>query len=389
MKLCLVTETFPPEVNGVAMTLERLMSQLTRDGHEVLVCRPRQSSDAESKVNGVYQFAEVTFPGLPIICYPGLRIGLPGKRKLKALWQANRPDVVHVATEGPLGQSAVAAARSLGIPLVTTFHTNFQDYLEHYRMGWLKSACVAYLRGMHNKALCNMAPDQSLMQTLSEYGFKSVERLGRGVDTELFDPKRRDLELRASWGATEADPVYIHVSRVAKEKNIPFVLDTFRKIRTDSPNAKCVIVGDGPVTEKLKKQYPECIFAGMRFGEDLARHYASADIFLFGSTTETFGNVITEAMASELIVLAYDYAAAKQYIVDGVNGFSAEAFDAQDFEQKAMVIARNWQAFSNVRSAARVTTFELPWSKIIESYLQTLVNCGALPRAVSRARRSS
>lgn len=384
MKLSLVTETFSPEINGVAMTLERLVTQLSVDGHEVCVCRPRQSGAAEARVRGTRPFIEEIFPGMPIVCYPDMRIGFPAGKRFMKLWRNSRPDVVHVATEGPLGRSAVNAAKNLGIPIVTTFHTNFQDYLEHYRLGFLKSSCIRYLRSMHNRALCNMVPDPSLMEYLREHGFRSVSQLGRGVDTELFSPLRRDRKLRAEWGADDEDPVFIHVSRVAKEKNIPFVLDTFRKINRSHPRAKCVVVGDGPLLGKLKKHYKECIFAGMRYGEDLGRHYASGDVFLFGSTTETFGNVITEGMASGLVVLSYDYAAAKQYLVDGVNGFSVEAFDKDAFVEKAMAISNQWAELSLMRRAARATAEGLPWHHVVEKYLETIARYGVVTSATSQ-----
>lgn len=358
------------------MTLERLVTQLSLDGHEVCVCRPRQSEAAEARMEGSRPFREEVFPGMPIVCYPDMRIGFPAGRRFKNMWRKSRPDVVHVATEGPLGRSAVGAARNLGIPIVTTFHTNFQDYLEHYSLGFLKSACIGYLRSMHNRALCNMVPDPSLMEYLQEHGFKSVSQLGRGVDTALFSPSRRDKNLRAEWGASDEDPVYIHVSRVAKEKNIPFVLDTFRKIKQSHPRAKCVVVGDGPLLGKLKKSYGECIYTGMRYGEDLGRCYASGDVFLFGSTTETFGNVITEGMASGLIVLSYDYAAAKQYLVNGENGFSVAAFDRDAFIEKAIDISNQWSELASMRQAARNTAEGLPWRRVIEIYLKTLADYG-------------
>ncbi len=365
----------------MAMTLERLVTQLSIDGHEVSVCRPRQADAAEARVSGTRPYRQNVFPSIPIVCYPDMRIGFPARSRLVKLWRQYRPDVVHVATEGPLGRSAVAAARALGIPVVTTFHTNFQDYLQHYRLGFLKAACIWYLRSVHNRALCNMVPDPTLMAYLREHGFKSVSQLGRGVDTELFSPARRDRELRAEWGAGDEDPVYVHVSRVAKEKNIPFVLDTFRKIKQRHPRSKCVVVGDGPLLKKLKKQYSECLFAGMRYGEDLARHYASGDVFLFGSTTETFGNVITEGMASGLVVLAYDYAAAKQYLVSGKNGYSVEAYQQDAFEEKAIAISDQWRELTSLRRAARITAEGLPWRRVVDTYLKTIAQYG-IPTSV-------
>ncbi len=321
LDIAIVTETYPPEVNGVAMTIARLVDKLRDSGHRVRIFRPRQHvDDIHVVLEPLRADADLLLPGLPLPGYAGLRFGLPARRRLRAVWRKARPDVVHVVTEGPLGWSAVGAARSLEIPVISGFHTNFDRYSRHYGIGWLQPVVAAYLRSFHRRTRATLVPTASLAASLAGEGLSGVCVVGRGVDVALFDPVRRSDALRAEWGVRPGDPVVLYVGRVAAEKNIDLAFRAFAAIHQRHPGARFVIVGDGPLRAKLNGQYPAHHFAGQRLGLDLATHYASGDIFLFPSLTETFGNVTQEAMASGLAVVAFRSAAAAEMIVDGVNG---------------------------------------------------------------------
>lgn len=321
LDIAIVTETYPPEVNGVAMTIARLVDKLRDSGHRVRIFRPRQHvDDIHVVLEPLRADADLLLPGLPLPGYAGLRFGLPARRRLRAVWRKARPDVVHVVTEGPLGWSAVGAARSLEIPVISGFHTNFDRYSRHYGIGWLQPVVAAYLRSFHRRTRATLVPTASLAASLAGEGLSGVCVVGRGVDVALFDPVRRSDALRAEWGVRPGDPVVLYVGRVAAEKNIDLAFRAFAAIHQRHPGARFVIVGDGPLRAKLHGQYPAHHFAGQRLGLDLATHYASGDIFLFPSLTETFGNVTQEAMASGLAVVAFRSAAAAEMIVDGVNG---------------------------------------------------------------------
>lgn len=323
LHVALVTETFPPEVNGVARTLWQLVSGLARRGHRVEVVRPDQKRrEGERPAAG---WVDVLMPGVPIPVYEGLRFGLPAPRRLLRRWTAPgaRPDVVHVATEGPLGLSAQWAARRLGIPVSTTFHTNFHDYGRFYSMGALRRLGVAYLRWFHNRAGCTLVPAPDARRRLEEDGFERVGILSRGVDTELFRPDRRDAELRRSWGAGPNDLVVAFVSRLAEEKNPKLAAAAFAEVQRLVPGSRAIAVGDGPARRHMKELAPDLVFCGMRRGPDLAAHYASADLFVFPSLTETFGNVVLEGMACGLAPVAFDYAAAGMLVRHGETGFTA------------------------------------------------------------------
>lgn len=363
MRLALVTETFPPEVNGVAMTLNQLVRGLAGRGHEVSVIRPDQGKSDRPDPDAPYR--DIVVPGVPLPRYAGLRMGLPVYRRLHDLWVQDCPDVVHIATEGPLGWAALWAAERLGLPVSSSFHTNFHQYGRHYGFGFIKGVAVAYLRHFHNRTHCTMVPTDQMKRALQEEEYRNVTVMARGVDTDLFDPVRRSEELRRSWGLQADDVAVVYVGRLAREKNVDLVVRSFNQMREVDPRCHLILVGDGPESETLKKRYPDFHYCGMRLGEDLAAHYASGDVFLFPSITETFGNVVTEALASGLLVLTYDYAAGRQFIRSGQNGVLVPFDFPETYVEAAgdlMRIRPEWEA---LRLGARETALGISWDAVV------------------------
>jgi UDP-2,3-diacylglucosamine pyrophosphatase LpxH/glycosyltransferase involved in cell wall biosynthesis len=356
MRIDIVTDTFAPDVNGVAMTLGRLSEGLRNRGHRVHVIRTGEGKIGETIA------ASVPLPG-----YREVRVGLPKPFKLKERWQEKRPDVIYVATESPLGKSAVKSAKSLGIPVATGFHTNFHEYMERYNLRGLQPLAMAYLKRFHGRSDCTLAPSPELVERLKAEGFGNVHLLGRGVDTALFDPRKRCETLRGGWGARAAAPVAMVVGRVAAEKNLELAMIAFSEMRAAVPDLRCVVVGDGPIREKLAAKHSWVHFVGVRTGEDLARHYASADILLFPSETETFGNVLLEGMASGLATVAYDYAAAARFVEHGVNGLKAPKGDAAEFLNHAHAALAIRQGHG-MRIAARELAETQGWAAVVAEF---------------------
>jgi glycosyltransferase involved in cell wall biosynthesis len=347
MRIAIVTETYPPEINGVALTVAALARGLGLNGHAIQVIRPHQSRDEPE--TGTQQTVLVRGMRLPL--YPGLRLGLPCARRLRALWKNSRPDAIYVATEGPLGSSALRAARSLGIPASSGFHTRFDDFARHYGLGVIAPLVFNYLRRFHRRADATLVPTSELRGFLQQKGFGNVVLLRRAVDTSLFDPSRRDPALRAAWGLKPGDLAVIHVGRIAAEKNLAVAVRAFRAIEETVPGARFVCVGEGPARVALQEKNPDFHFCGMQHGQDLARHYASADLFLFPSLTETFGNVTVEALASGLPIVAFDYAAAREHVTPGC-GRLVPFGNAQAFVLAARELAGS-QGLPAMRDAAR------------------------------------
>ncbi len=304
--------------------------------------------------------------GMPIPRYPELKLGLPSKKTLIKTWSMRRPDVVHIATEGPLGWSALQAAKVLKLPVTSDFRTNFQSYSKHYGVGWLRKPIVAYLRKFHNATACTMVPTKELKRTLSENGFLNLKVVSRGVDTQLFNLKRRDQHLRHSWGADEKTKVLISVGRIAPEKNLDLVLKTYEALQFMADQIKLVMVGDGPLKEQFQKRYPGIIFPGMLSQTELAKYYASSDLFVFPSQTETFGNVTLEALASGIPVLAFDCAAAKDWVQTGMNGWLVSENNQDGFAAQAVTILKQPLILDQVTQSTRQQVIHLDWSQIAE-----------------------
>ena len=362
LRIALVTETWPPEVNGVALTVARLARGLLARGHRLQLFRPRRGRDDIPREAGM---EEHLLPGLPIPRYSELRMGLPARGRLLRLWREARPDVVHIATEGPLGWSALRAARELGIPVSSEFRTNFHMYSGHYGIGWLQPLVTRYLRWFHNNAGVTMVPTDGMRRELDALGFERLQVVGRGVDTVRFDPRHRSEDLRAQWGASADAPVLLCVGRLAAEKNLDVLLDAWRSVKERTPAVRLVLVGDGPLRAALMQRCPDAIFAGQRTGEDLARHYASADLFVFPSLSETWGNVVTEAMASGLPVIAWDRAAAAELVRSGENGVRVRCGDVEGFHAAVLQAVADPVALHRQGQAARALSLELGWEGIV------------------------
>jgi len=382
LRVAVVTETYPPEINGVAATIARAVEGLHERGHEMQLVRLRQ--DKADQAAQEDRYAEVLMRGLPIPRYPQLKMGLPSKRALLRLWSTHRPDVVHIVTEGPLGWSALQTARQLRLPTVSDFRTNFHAYSRHYGVAWLRNPIMGYLRKFHNRTSCTMVPTEGLRSELLASGFQSLRVVSRGVDTRLFHPSRRSAALRQQWGAGPSDMVVLCVGRLAAEKNLNTLLMAFEGMRAIDPAVRLVLVGDGPERANLQRRCPSAMFAGLRRGEDLAAHYASADLFVFPSVTETFGNVLTEAMASGLAAVAFDYAAARQVLRHGDNGLLVHYEDQAAFCAAAQRLAGQLGWVRAMGAQARETACRLDWGRIVEQIEDVYVKAIA-PLAV-RAR---
>lgn len=362
LRLAVVTETWPPEVNGVAMTLARLVRGLCERNHQVQLVRPRQArSDQAAQDSG---FEEMLMRGMPIPRYPQLKLGLPGKKALLSAWSMHRPDLVHIATEGPLGWSALQAARKLRLPVTSDFRTNFHSYSQHYGLGWLKKPIVAYMRKFHNLTQCTMVPTRALCAELLSNGFERLEVVARGVDTQLFNPVRRDAGLRQAWGADADSLVLLVVGRLAAEKNLDVAVRAYETMMATHPKVRLVFVGDGPQREALQQRCPQAVFAGMQSHQELASSYASADLLMFPSLTETFGNVTLEALSSGLPVLAFDTAAAGEWVKPDLNGWVVPAGDDQAYVDQARQLALAPARVTQAATQARAQVAQLDWQQI-------------------------
>lgn len=367
MKIAVVTDTYPPDVNGVSFTLERLAHGLQERGHEVEIFRPTPAFTDPTPPPPLPR--QQVLRALPVPGYPALRMGWPSYFALKKRWEIWRPDVAYVATEAWLGMAAVQLARNLNIPAGSGYHTNFCDYLPAYGGRCVVGLVGGLQRWLHNRCEFTAAPSRDTVAALRQQGYERVMLLRRGVDSRRFTPAKYDPLLRRAWGVEPGDFVVLLVGRVAAEKNLPLALDTAAKLRISHPHVKIVVVGDGPKLDAYRQQYPQVHFTGEQRGDSLAVHYASGDLLLFPSITETFGNVLLEAMASGLPTLSFDYAAAREHITDGENGWTVPFANAEAYVEKFyQLLGTSPFLLDSVGSAARRSAMESTWDSIITRF---------------------
>ncbi len=276
MRILLATDAWEPQVNGVVRTLTRVVAELRDMGDEVAVISPDQ------------------FTTVPLPTYPEIKLAVGAYEKSQERFKAFEPEAVHIATEGPIGLAARRICQEWQLPFTTSYHTRFPEYLSA-RLPVPLAAGYAYMKWFHKPSGRMMVATPTLRAELERHGFRNLSQWTRGVDTEIFHPR----------GAGERDifeglerPVWLNVGRIAVEKNIEAFLSL------DLPGTK-VVVGDGPQRDELTMKYPKAVFAGAKFGPDLAAHYACADVFVFPSLTDTFGLVILEAWACGTPVAAF------------------------------------------------------------------------------------
>ncbi|WP_418152512.1 glycosyltransferase family 4 protein [Litorimonas sp. RW-G-Af-16] len=283
MKIMLITDAWHPQMNGVVRTLEKTVENLRAKGHEVEVIAP---SDG--------------YWTMPLPTYPDIRLAPFAKADVERRIMRFAPEAIHIATEGPLGQAARTLCLRWAMPFTTSYHTKFPEYIKarfpFFPMSWT----YKFVRSFHNSGGCTMVTTPSMVEFLEKQGFTGLAPWARGVDTSQFSPDKRAKTLGGpdDLYADLPRPIWINVGRVAVEKNIKAFLDL------DLPGSK-VIVGDEPQLKELQRDYPNVTFTGAKYGDDLAKHFADADVFVFPSKTDTFGLVIIEAMATGSPVAAY------------------------------------------------------------------------------------
>ncbi len=300
LRLAIFTDTYPPHMNGVAAALGRLAHAVRERGGEVRVVTttdPRAPS-TEADVR--------RWPSIPFWAYPQLRVSAPPPGYIARELAAWRPTLVHVATPFGIGLAARRAAQALGVPMVTSYHTSLSQYAAFYKLGKLSAPGWSFLRWFHNSGLRTYCPSDAIREELDANGFRNTRIWSRGVDMSRFNPSRRSAEMRTRFGAGPDTIVVAYIGRIAAEKGLGVAAAAMRRLEGD-PSIRFVVVGEGPYEKKLRALAPaNTVFTGRLSGDALAEAYASADMFVFPSTTDTFGQVLLEAMASGLPVVAVD-----------------------------------------------------------------------------------
>ncbi len=375
MKIAFFTETFLPKVDGIVTRLTRTVEQLVAAGDQVMVFCPEgaPSHFAGAEIVGV--------PAVPLPLYPELKLALPRPAVSDALDQF-QPDLVHVVNPAVLGLGGIWLAKTRELPLVASYHTHLPKYLEHYGMGMLEPLLWELLKAAHNQAQLNLCTSSAMVEELSERGIQHTALWQRGVDTELFRPDRAKPELRQRLlgGHSDSDALLLYVGRLSAEKQI----ERIRPVLDAMPQARLALVGDGPHRQQLEKVFAgsATTFVGYLGGEELAGAYASADAFLFPSSTETLGLVLLEAMAAGCPVVAARRGGIPDIVSDGLNGCLYEPDGSDDgagsFTAASQRLLGNLEQRNQLRLEARKEAERWGWAgataQLRQYYLQVIRN---------------
>lgn len=378
MRVAIVTESFPPDVNGVANSVVRVADHLRARGHEPLVVAPAPAAGCRDVV-GPLPYPVVRVPSVPMPGYPAFRLGLPHGRVAAAL-RAHRTDVVHLASPFVLGGTGARVAARLGLPSVAVYQTDVAAYARLYRLGWGERTAWRWLRRIHNSAGRTLAPSTAAATALLANGVRRVWLWRRGVDAVRFDPSFRSAALRRALAPND-EVIVGYVGRLAAEKRVDLLAPIARR-----RGVRLVIVGSGPAEGALRRALPDAVFLGSRRGGQLARLYASFDIFAHAGPFETFGQTIQEAMASGLPVVAPAAGGPVDLVTHGRTGFLVPPFDASALGAAVARLASDPQLRAQFGAAARAEVAARTWASIgdelIGHYLASLGASPTVPAAV-------
>lgn len=361
MRIALFSEVYWPMISGVGVTLRNLTEALHARGHQVRVYTATyQSPDGAPIPPEVHQS-----PSVPLFLYPDVQWAFPRQREVVQDLAHFRPDVVHVATEFSMGLAGLKAARSLGVPLVASAHTDYEKYVSRYGVEWAWKMGWTYLKWFYGKAERVLCPSRVYEQHLRSRGVKHTGLWTRGIDCESFHPKHRDQGYRDLFGAGPDDLVVTYVGRLAPEKDLEQLLEAWALLGPERGNAQLVLVGQGPMTQDIAdRKLPGVHLTGLLQGQDLRTAYASADIFAFPSTTETFGNVALEAMASGLTTVVAGVGGMLDFCEDGKNSLLVRPQDAAHLAEQLGRVIRDGALRRRLSAGALETARGRRWDSI-------------------------
>ncbi|KKI88855.1 glycosyl transferase [Bacillus sp. SA1-12] len=365
MRIAIFTDTFAPDVNGVARTLKRFTDYLEKNGIEFRVFAPVSTNESLFSSH-IHRFAS-----LPFFLYPECRLALPNMLQVKAELQRFKPDLIHVATPFNIGLCGLHYAKKLNIPIVGSYHTDFDQYLEYYDLQFLSKFLWKYMHWFHKPLKKIFVPSNETMEQLKRKGFSNIRIWGRGVDCSLFHPRYSKKQIREEYGIKEKF-IFSYVGRLAPEKDIETLMTISLQLPDEVKNqVHWLIVGDGPSKEEMVKRAPvNMTFAGYLSGENLAKIYASSDLFIFPSPTETFGNVVLEALAAGTPVIAANSGGVKNIIKHEATGYLCDPKNADQFIQAIIHLLNHHALRLKMGDAARSYALSQTWEQIFDGLIK-------------------
>ena len=384
MRIAYFTDTFAPQVNGVTHTLNQLKDYLEKNAHQSLFFAPDYGQGKETD-----PFV-IRSSSIPFLLYDECRLSVPNYENIKKRLDAFEPDLIHLVTPLSLGQAGLRYAKSRKIPLVSSFHTNFDTYLNYYNAKSLEHLLWHCFRQFHSNCLMNFCPSKNTKATMEERGIENVRIWSRGIHTDIFSPGRRNLSVFEQYESQKSDlknkKRILYTGRLAAEKDLDILMQAIDILNQEFDNLLFYFVGDGPLKAELLKKNPgNCIFTGYKSGDALAAFYASCDLFAFPSTTETYGNVILEAMASGLPVVCAAAGGVLENVIHLRTGLLSRPRDATSLANNLATLLRNESYAKNLASGALRHVQQKTWDSVFHQLVQDYLDACEPERMLQRA----
>ncbi len=360
MKIAYFTDTYYPEINGVTNTLNNLMVYLRKTGIEYLVFAP----DYDGR-RGDFEENVIRFKGFPPIVNPNSRLALPSYWTVRNTILKFCPDIIHITIELGIGLVGLRIARELNIPIVMSYHTNFDSYLNMYEFGHLKRGYWGYIKWFHSFALANLCPSYDTLRIVEKRGFQNLGIWSRGIDTTIFSPDYCSEAVRTRYGWL-GKTVFLYVGRIAKEKDLDTLAEAIKMTNAKHENEVIfAFTGEGPYMKELREMgIPNASFTGFLQKKALAEVYASSDVFVFPSGTETFGNVVLEAMSSGLPVVCTDSGGITDFTSHLENAYICKYHDAENLALGISEMLENPELRNELRKGGLKTASIRSWDYI-------------------------
>jgi glycosyltransferase involved in cell wall biosynthesis len=363
MRIAFIADSLPPSTDVVALTYKNLVGTLENKNVEFYFLSPFKPGDDISWSNKVNQVYYVRF-----LFYTHYRLGLPLMQNLQEKLDQFQPDIIHVSSPTFMGKMGINYANRRQIPAVATYHTDLVSYLKYHGFKLIEELAWSYLRWFYNQFDKILAPSPTTARILESKGFENVTLWQRGIDVERFSPALRDQNLRKNY-APHGEPMLLFVGRLVKEKDLDDLIEVDRRLKKMSEKFKIVVVGDGPMRDELERELPDAVFTGYLHGNDLSVMYASADIFVFPSTTETFGNVILESLASGLPVVTVDKGGVSDLVRNGETGFICKSNSPDDLTEKITLLLHDNELRGKFAKAGQRFAKQFSWNAINSNLL--------------------
>lgn len=377
MRVAIFTDTFLPQINGVTNTLDKLIKYLEKSKIDYRIFAPLDGSEE-------YNHKIIRFFSFKFFLYPECRVSLPNYFAIMEQLNKFNPDIVHVVTPFNIGLCGLKYAKDMGIPLVASYHTNIPQYLEYFNLKFLSNVSWIFFKWFHSQTERNFCPSQMTLELLQSQGVENLEIWGRGINTEEFSPSHRNNELRQKM-KIEDKTVFLYVGRMSVEKDLDILLTVAEKLNEYyREKIHFLMVGDGPFLKILKEKAPiNMSFTGFLKGKTLSELYASSDIFFFPSSTETYGNVILEAMASQLPVIACKAGGIQENLIDDFNGIACSIRDEEEFYFAAETLIKESNKREEMAFNGRMHAIDKDWDKVfkglVDSYRQVIEKAEYFP----------